>query len=685
MADIKKGNISVEAANIMPVIKKWLYSDRDIFIREMVSNAADAITKYRLVNGGEGEELAIHITVDKENGKLVFSDNGIGMTAEELDKYINQVAFSGAQEFVKSYSGGEDAGIIGHFGLGFYSVFMAADLVAIDTLSYKEGAEPVLWKSEDGMSYTMEKGSRDKRGSTITLRITEEEKEFLDGFRVREVLDKYCAFMPVPIYFRDLEQEKRELENEKKRKEEHDKKAKEAIKKGEKPPVFEEKKAEEPKPINDVHPLWFKNPKDATDEEYIATYQKLFKTYEEPLFWIHLNVDYPFNLKGILYFPHIKRDFTGQEGEIKLYNRQVFVADNIKEIVPEFLMVLKGVIDCPDLPLNVSRSFLQNDRQVRQISRHIAKKTADKLNGLFNTDRKTYEKYWDDINPFLKYGCMRDEDFFNSVKNSMLLKTTKGEYLTFEEYRSRNEGKVEDKIYYTVDPARQAVSVSQYTDRNIDVVYMDSLIDNNFMSFLEYSDTNGPKFLRVDADIEGIKHEGKDDSGISQEEMQSIVRKALHKDDLEVKITALEDKNLSAFITEDEHMRRFKELSALYGQQAMMPDKHVLVLNSRSDVVRAISKMKDKNRQSLLIEQVYDLARLSSEPLEAADLENFLKRSQKLLADAAGLNIEENKEKQPKADEKDGQEKAAEEAQSKDRQDKADEVQKDEEQKDADN
>ncbi len=626
----------------MPVIKKWLYSDKDIFIREMVSNAADAITKYKLVNSNSGEELCIRVTVDKKNGNLIFSDNGIGMTAEELDKYINQVAFSGAQEFVKSYSGGEDAGIIGHFGLGFYSAFMAADKVTIDTLSYKENSEPVLWTSADGMSYTMEKSEKDARGTTITLHIMEEEKEFLDGFRVRDVLDKYCAFMPVPIYFRDIEAEEQEKEDEKKRREEHDKKAEEALKKGETPPVFEEKKQEEPSPINDVHPLWFKNPRDASDEEYIETYQKLFKTYEKPLFWIHLNVDYPFNLKGILYFPHIRRDFSGQEGEIKLYNRQVFVADNIKEIVPEFLMVLKGVIDCPDLPLNVSRSFLQNDRQVRQISRHIAKKTADKLNGLFNTDRKSYEKYWDDINPFLKYGCIRDKNFFDSIKDSLLLKTTNNEYFTFEEYRSRNEGKAGDKIYYTVDPARQAVSVSQYTDKNIDVVFMDSLIDNNFMSFLEYSDNDGPKFLRVDADIEGIKHEGEDDSNISQEEMQSLVRKALDNNELEVKITALEDKNLSAFITEDEHMRRFKELSALYGQQAMAPDKHVLVLNSRSEVVRAIAKMQDKTRQSLLIEQVYDLARLSSEPLEADDLQNFLKRSQTLLADAAGISINEN-------------------------------------------
>ncbi|MDO5023135.1 MAG: molecular chaperone HtpG [Eubacteriales bacterium] len=651
MNEIKKGNISVEAANIMPVIKKWLYSDKDIFIREMVSNAADAITKYKLVKSSDGEEFKIQVTVDKENGNLVFSDNGIGMTAEELDKYINQVAFSGAQEFVSSYAGGEEAGIIGHFGLGFYSAFMAADKVTIDTLSYKEGAEPVLWTSEDGMAYQMEKGSRTEHGTTITLHIMEEENEFLEGYRVEETLDKYCAFMPVPIYFKDLEAEKQEKEAQIKRKEEHDKKVEEAVQKGETPPVWEEKEAEEIKPINEVRPLWFKNPKDASDEEYIETYQKLFKTFEKPLFWIHLNVDYPFNLKGILYFPHIKRDFAGQEGEIKLYNRQVFVADNIKEIVPEFLMVLKGVIDCPDLPLNVSRSFLQNDRQVRQISKHIAKKTADKLNGLFNTDRPSYEKYWDDINPFLKYGCIRDKDFFEAVKNSLLLKTTKGEYFTFEEYQSRNEGKAGDKIYYTVDPSRQAASVAQYTDKNIDVVHMDSLIDNNFMSFMEYSDTQGPKFLRVDADIEGIKHEGEDDSKLSQEDMQKLVRDALNKQDLEIKLTALEDKNLSAFITEDEHMRRFKELSALYGQQAMMPDKHILVLNSRSQVIRAIADMQDKQKQNLLINHVYDLARLSSNPLESEDLQHFLSRSQELLASVAGVTLEktepqENAEKQ---------------------------------------
>ncbi|NLJ64583.1 MAG: molecular chaperone HtpG [Christensenellaceae bacterium] len=648
MDKIKSGNISVEAKNIMPVIKKWLYSDKDIFIREMVSNASDAITKYKVMGLGGDENLSITVTLDKENGNLIFQDNGIGMTADELDKYINQVAFSGAQEFVKSYAGSEDAGIIGHFGLGFYSAFMAADKVSIDTLSYIEGATPVYWESEDGMSFTMQDGSRQEHGTTITLHIMEEEQEFLSAYRVRETLDKYCAYMPIPIYFVDIEGEKEALKAYEKRKEEHNKKLEEAVKKGETPPEFTEESpdAKEREPINEVSPLWFKAPKDCTDEEYIETYRKLFRTPEKPLFWIHLNVDYPFNLKGILYFPHIRRDFAGQEGEIKLYNRQVFVADNIKEIVPEFLMVLKGVIDCPDLPLNVSRSFLQNDRQVRQISRHIAKKVADKLNDMFKNDRKTYESYWDDIHPFIKYGCMRDDSFNTAIKDSIILKTTSGDYYTYEEYFSKNEGKVGKKIYYTIDPARQAASVELYTSQGVDVVVVDSLIDNNYMSFVEYSGEEAPKFLRVDADIEGIKHDGDEESSLSQEDMQTLFRNSLGIEDLEVKLSPLADESLCAFITEDEQMRRFKELSVLYGQNAMFPDKFSLVLNSRNPSIKAIAAMEDKPMQDLLIGQVYDLARMSSKPLENEDLQNFLARSRDMVSMLAGVKVEPKEQKE---------------------------------------
>ena len=456
---MQKGHISIHAQNIMPVIKRWLYSDKDIFIREMVSNGCDAVTKYKMLGKGENEDLFVTVTVDKEAGEIRITDNGIGMTYEEVEKYINQVAFSSAEEFLKNYTGDDKSGIIGHFGLGFYSAFMAADKVTIDTLSWQENAKPVIWQSEDGMQFEMGEGGRTQRGTTMTLHIMEEEKEFLDAFRVRQVLDRYCGYMSVPIYLEDVSAQQEENAGE-----------------------AEDK---EKKPVNEVNPLWLKNPKDCTEEEYKETYRRLFRTFEEPLFWVHLNVDYPFNLKGILYFPRIRKDFGGQEGEIKLFNRQVFVADNIKEVIPEFLMLLKGVIDCPDLPLNVSRSFLQNDGYVKRLSAHITKKVADKLNSLFNVERKQYETYWDDIHPFVKYGCMRDQKFFDMVKGSLLLKTTQGEYLTMEEYKTRNTAKTEKKVYYTTESNRQAAQIKLYTDKGIDVAVMDTLIDMNFMSFLE--------------------------------------------------------------------------------------------------------------------------------------------------------------------------------------------------------
>ena len=439
---MQKGNISIHAQNIMPVIKRWLYSDKDIFIREMVSNGCDAVTKYKMLKGDTGEDLRVTVTVDKEAGELRFTDNGVGMTWEEVEKYINQVAFSSAEEFLKNYTGDDKSGIIGHFGLGFYSAFMAADKVTIDTLSYQEGARPVLWQSEDGMAYEMSDGGRTERGTTITLHIMEDEKEFLDGWRVRQVLERYCGYMSTPIYLEDLSTPEEQAA------EKHAHEDGVDVDEGKEPEV-KDVQPEAAKPVNDTHPLWLKNPKDCTPEEYKETYRKLFHTFEEPLFWVHLNVDYPFNLKGILYFPRIKKDFGGQEGEIKLFNRQVFVADNIKEVIPEFLMLLKGVIDCPDLPLNVSRSFLQNDGYVKRLSAHITKKVADKLNGLFNTERAQYQTYWDDIHPFVKYGCVRDAKFYDMVKGSLLYKTTGGEYLTLDEYKTRNAAKAEKKVYYT--------------------------------------------------------------------------------------------------------------------------------------------------------------------------------------------------------------------------------------------
>ncbi|MBR3106751.1 MAG: molecular chaperone HtpG [Clostridia bacterium] len=610
-----KGNISIHAQNIMPVIKRWLYSDKDIFIREMVSNGCDAITKFKMLNADTEEDLRVTVTVDKEAGELRFTDNGIGMTAEEVEKYINQVAFSSAEEFLKNYTGDDKGGIIGHFGLGFYSAFMAADKVTIDTLSYQDGATPVLWESEDGMSFTMRDGGRTERGTTIILHITDEEKEFLDGYRVREVLNRYCGYMSVPIYLQDLTKDETKKDPD------------------EPTGTEEEEKKKEETPINDVHPLWLKNPKDCTEEEYKETYRKLFHTFEEPLFWVHLNVDYPFNLKGILYFPRIKRDFGGQEGEIKLFNRQVFVADNIKEVIPEFLMLLKGVIDCPDLPLNVSRSFLQNDGYVKKLSAHITKKVADKLNGLFNTERKQYETYWDDIHPFVKYGCVRDSKFYDMVKGSLLFKTTKGEYLTLDEYRARNEGKAEKKVYYTTEANRQAAAVALYTDKGIDVVVMDTLIDMNFMSFMEFGGGNdGLQFARVDADVSGLTEESEEGKDIDQKLMEKLFRDALGDQELTVKIEALSDHNLPVVLTEEEQVRRYKEMSAIYGQDFGFPSKYTLVLNRLCPTVRALAAMEEGDVSHLLCKQLFDLARLSSRPLEAEDLKDFIARSNEIVA-----------------------------------------------------
>ena len=608
MSEIKKGNISIHAQNIMPVIKRWLYSDKDIFIRELVANGCDAVTKYRMAAGGTDEDLHVTVTVDKENKELRFEDNGIGMTAEEVDKYINQVAFSSAEEFLKKYQGDAEGGIIGHFGLGFYSAFMPADKVTIDTLSYVEGEKAVRWESEDGMAYAMSESDRAERGTTITLHISEEEKEFLDTYRVRQVLNRYCGYMAVPIYLEDTAD------------------------KPEPPKEGEESKA--PTPINDTHPLWLKAPKDCTEQEYKDCYHKLFNTFEEPLFWIHLNVDYPFNLKGILYFPRIRKDFGGQEGEIKLFNRQVFVADNIKEIIPEFLLLLRGVLDCPDLPLNVSRSFLQNDGYVKKLSAHITKKVADKLNALMNTERETYQTYWDDIHPFVKYGCLRDEKFYESVKGSLLMKTTAGEYLTLDEYRSRNEGKTEKKVYYTSDAARQAASVKLYTDRGIDVVIMDSVIDISFMQHLENmgEEDKAVTFARVDADTDGLTDADAEAADLPQEELQQLFRDAVGDENLTVKTQALKDHDLPLMLLEDEQMRRYREMAQIYGQGFTLPEKPEVVLNSACAAVRDLAALEDKELQQLLARQYFDIARMSSRPLEKEELSRFIANSYRIAA-----------------------------------------------------
>ncbi len=623
---IEKGSVSIEAQNIMPVIKRWLYSDKDIFLREVVSNGCDAITKYRMLHLGTEEDMRVTVTVDKEKGEIRIADTGIGMTDEEVRRYINQVAFSSAEEFLKNYQGekGEEkADIIGHFGLGFYSVFMVSDRVEIDTLSYQPDAKPVHWESVDGMNFEMTEGTRTVHGTTITLHISEEEKEFLELYRVREVLNRYCGYMNAPIYLEDANAKpvEREVPVEGEKNEDGSQKM--------------QKVTEAPKPslINEVAPLWLKKPSDCTEEEYKSFYHRMFTDFEDPLFWIHLNVDYPFNLKGILYFPKIRQDFGTHEGQIKLFSGQVFVADNIKEVIPEFLLLLKGVIDCPDLPLNVSRSFLQNDGYVRKISAYITKKVADKLTELFTSQRETYQGYWNDIAPFIKYGCMKDQKFFDSVKKVLLLKTTDGSYLTFEEYKTRNEAKAPKKVFYTNDPKRQAASVAMYTQRGIDVAVMDSLIDVNFMSFMEYSGgEDSVTFARVDADVSGLTEDSDEGKDLNAEDLEKLFRKALGKEDLAVKLESLANPDMIAMVTEDEQSRRFKEMSRLYGEKFPMPDRFTLVLNRRNSTVRTLATREEGEVTDLLCKQIYDLARMSAQPLESEEITDFIARSQKLVS-----------------------------------------------------
>lgn len=611
----QQGNISIHAQNIMPIIKRWLYSDKDIFIRELVSNGCDAITKQKMLHPGAEEDYRVTVTLDADKGELTVSDNGIGMTADEVERYINQVAFSGAEEFLKNYEGDDKGGIIGHFGLGFYSAFMVASRVTIHSLSGAEGAAAVRWTSEDGMAYAMEDGDRQTRGTDIVLQISDEEKDFLQEYRVREVLRRYCGFMATPVYFDVVKKEepaKEDGEN-----------AEPAQPKG-------------PELINATPALWLKAPKDCTDEEYKQFYREVFHAYEDPLFYVHLNVDYPFNLKGILYFPKLTNDFGTREGEIKLFSGQVFVADNIKEVIPEFLMLLKGVIDCPDLPLNVSRSFLQNDGYVKKLSAYITRKVADKLTGLFNTQREDYQRYWDDIHPFVKYGCMRDGKFFDQVKDTLLYKTTEGAYLTLSEYLSKNEGKLGKKVIYTNDPTRQSASVALYTAEGIDVAVMDALIDLNFLSFMEYSaGVEGLSFARVDADSQTFQkeltEEEKQQNEQDEKALAELFQKATAKEDLAVKLSALKDESLPAMLTQDEQGRRFSEMSRIYGQDFKMPETHTLVLNASNPVVKSLMAAGEGEKRELMAAQLYDLARMSTRPLEKDEVTAFLARSHKLL------------------------------------------------------
>lgn len=640
----EKGTISIDTENIFPIIKKWLYSDKDIFIRELISNGCDAVSKLkRLISLGEAKEVnenfKVTVTVDKENKIVTFTDNGIGMTEDEVKKYINQVAFSGAADFMEKYKEKMDQGndIIGHFGLGFYSAFMVSKKVQIDTLSYKDGAEAVRWICDGGTEYEISPSDTQKeRGTTITLYIDEESEEFLNGYKVRGIVEKYCSFLPTEIYFVDVEEEKRKAE-EKAKKEEEIKKKKEA---GE-----EVKDTEEiidiPEPINDTNPLWLKKPSECTEEEYKAFYRKVFNSYDEPLFWIHLNVDYPFNLKGILYFPKLKNEFELVEGQVKLFNNQVFVADNIKEVIPEFLLLLKGVIDCPDLPLNVSRSFLQNDREVAKISKHIVKKVADKLNSIFNNDREKYNKFWDDIQLFIKYGCLRDEGFYDKIKDSLVFKTINDEYVTLKDYLEKAKDTHENKVFYVSDLEKQSQYIKLFKEYGIDAVILNTPIDNNFMSFLEYKDQN-VKFTRVDSDISDLLKESSENKEDKKEENEKIIK--VFKDIIgekmkEYSVESLKNESTPVMILTSEYSRRMAEMQKQFGGNMMegmnFPQERTLVINDKNPIVKKLVSLADnedkKEKVSLIVNQVVDLALIANKELNAEELDTFIKRTNELM------------------------------------------------------
>jgi molecular chaperone HtpG len=620
-----KGNISVDSENLFPIIKKWLYSDKDIFLRELVSNGCDAVTKLKkLASIGEAqidenEKFKVTVSIFKDAKKLVISDNGIGMTAEEIDKYINQIAFSGASDFLSKYKEEDDKGsqIIGHFGLGFYSAFMVADSVEIDSLSYQDGAKAAKWICDGSMEFDLTDGDRTERGTTITLNIAEDSKEFLEESTIRQILHKYCAFLPIEIYV-EVPEDKHEDHCDCGHDHDHE---------------HEDDTPSEPKPINNTTPLWMKKPSECTDEEYKEFYRNVFMDFNEPLFWIHLNVDYPFNLKGILYFPKINHEFAGQEGQIKLYNNQVFVADNVKEVIPEFLMLLKGVIDCPDLPLNVSRSFLQNDGYVKKISSHITKKVADKLTSIYNNERENYEKYWDYINIFIKYGCLRDEKFYEKVKDVIIYKDIDGKYLTLDEYL---DGKEEKDVYYVSDPQTQSQYINMFKNQGLNAVVLPSMMDTHFISLVEIKQT-GVKFKRIDSAINDISdNTEKDDSTKEQEEKLIEKFKNEIKDDtLKIEVQSLKDDSIPAVILLGEQSRRMQEMYKAYGQQMagmadMFHDEFTLILNSNNSLIKKIDTLNDEDA-NLVIDHVYDLAKISHSPLPAEQMTKFIERSNKLL------------------------------------------------------
>lgn len=608
-----KGNISIHTENIFPIIKKWLYSDKDIFIRELISNGCDAISKLkRLVNLGEAEvsedeKYKILVSVNKEKGTLKFIDNGIGMTDEEVKKYINQVAFSGAEDFINKYKDkiNEDKDIIGHFGLGFYSAFMVSKRVQIDTLSYIEGAEAVTWVCDGGTEYEIYPSEdRKERGTTITLFIDDDSKEFLETYKVREVIEKYCSFLPIEIY---LEEEGKEV------------------------------KEEDLKPLNDINPLWMKAPKDCTDEEYKDFYKKVFMDYNDPLFWIHLNVDYPFNLKGILYFPKLKHELEATEGQVKLYNNQVFVADNIKEVIPDFLLLLKGTIDCPDLPLNVSRSFLQKDKDVMKISKHIVKKVADKLVALYKNERENFKGFWKDIQIFIKYGCLRDESFYEKIKDIIIFRKLNGEYITLKEYLEENKEKHENKVFYVTDEKQQSQYIKMFKEANLDALVLDCSLDNHFISFLEAKET-GVTFARIDSDIsETLKNNEAEELKDINDKIKNLFSKVSTNNVKEVKVESLKNSETPAIILVSEQSRRMSEMSKMFGgmdMPDMFKEERTLVVNNNNPIIKKLSSIDIEGKEekvNLICNYILDLALLSNKELAPEEMDNFINRSNKLL------------------------------------------------------
>ena len=615
----QKGSISIHTENIFPIIKKWLYSDKDIFIRELISNGCDAVNKYKkLISLGEAkgntdENYKIKVSIDKENSALIFEDNGIGMTAEEVEKYINQVAFSGAEDFFNTYKDkmNEENDIIGHFGLGFYSSFMVSKKVQIDTLSYKENATPVRWVSEDGLEFELtQSDNRETRGTTITLFLADDSKEFLEEYTVRNIIDKYCSFLPVDIYLETIKTEE-----------------------------IKEDEVVDTTPINDTNPLWLKAPKDCTDEEYKEFYRKVFKTFDEPLFWIHLNVDYPFNLKGILYFPKLKNEFELIEGKVKLYNNQVFVADNIKEVIPEFLLLLKGVIDCPDLPLNVSRSFLQNDRDVSKISKHIVKKVADKLKSLYKNERENYEKFWDDIQVFIKFGCLKDESFYDKVKDSILFKTINSQYITLNDYLENCKEKHENKVFYVSNEEQQSQYIKLFKDYGLDAVILDSTIDNHFISMIEFKN-QGVHFNRIDADLSDIlKENDNEDNKEIKTDIENLFKDVIGDRINNYSVESLKSEDTPAIILISEQSRRMAEMRSQFAGMDFgmsFEEEKTLVINNNSSIVKKLVSLKDdeskKEQVSLICNQIVDIALLSNKELDSKQLDEFIKRNNQLMS-----------------------------------------------------